>query len=144
MSEHHISRAIRLMVFYRANNCCEYCMSSGLHTTSEFQMEHIIPLAKNGKSISENLALACQGCNGHKLTKTHAIDPETQQKVSLYNPRMDSWKEHFCWSDDMLSILGLTPIGRATVTALNMNREKVINLRAVLKESRLHPPGHSL
>jgi hypothetical protein len=144
MSEKKIPKYLRLLVFQRAFGCCEYCMSSGQHTSSEFQMEHIIPLAKNGKSTFDNLALACQGCNGHKLIKTMGFDPETNQRIPLYNPRTDNWKEHFKWSEDKLQIIGLTPIGRGTVLSLNLNREKILNLRLVLKNSGLHPPLHSL
>ena len=48
--------------------------------------------------------------------------------------------EHFIWSADGLSIVGLTPIGRATVTALVLNRERVLNIRAADKAIKRHPP----
>ena len=60
-------------------------------------------------------------CNGHKSDKTHAIDPETGQLVPLFNPRTQSWFEHFRWTSDGLRIVGLSPIGRATVAALHLD-----------------------
>jgi len=39
-----------------------------------------------------------------------------------------------------LLIVGLTPIGRATVTVLTLNRERVINIRAADKKIGRHPP----
>lgn len=37
-------------------------------------------------------------------------------------------------------MLGLTPIGRATVIAFQLNRERVVNLRRVLYQAHEHPP----
>jgi len=39
------------------------------------------------------------------------------------------------------TIIGLTSIGRATVTALVLNRERVINIRAADKTVGRHPPA---
>jgi hypothetical protein len=46
----------------------------------------------------------------------------------------------FGWSDDFTLIVGLTPIGRATVEALQLNREGLVNLRQVLYAMGIHPP----
>jgi hypothetical protein len=37
-------------------------------------------------------------------------------------------------------MVGLTPVGRATVEALRMNHQKTINLRFILLLAGLHPP----
>jgi len=37
-------------------------------------------------------------------------------------------------------MVGLTAIGRATISLLNLNREGVINLRELLRERGQHPP----
>jgi hypothetical protein len=58
----------------------------------------------------------------------------------LFNPRGDKWATHFAWTDDATQILGLTAIGRATVEALELNREALINLRRVLVKAGEHPP----
>lgn len=72
--------------------------------------------------------------------KIPAIDPDSQTEVSLFNPRQDTWHEHFIWSMDGLSIVGISAIGRATVAALILNRERVMPIRAVDKEIGRHPP----
>jgi len=36
------------------------------YATQSFVFEHIIPISRNGKTIGDNLAFACGGCNGHK------------------------------------------------------------------------------
>ena len=51
------------------------------------------------------------------------FDPRTGKRIRLFNPRMDDWSEHFRWSRDWKRIIGRTPMGRATVAALNMNDE---------------------
>jgi hypothetical protein len=57
--------------------------------------------------------------------------PRNGEIIALFNPRKHSWEEHFRLSD--IAIVGLTAVGRATVRVLNMNEERRIRLRAVLK-----------
>lgn len=47
----------------------------------------------------------------------------------LFRPTQDSWSYHFAWSTDGAYILGQTPIGRATVEALQFNRPAMVLLR---------------
>jgi len=44
------------------------------------------------------------------------------------------------WSPDASLIVGLTPIGRATIAALALNRAGLLNLRRVLSRAGEHPP----
>jgi hypothetical protein len=108
--------------------------------TAPFAVEHVYPAARGGATTEDNLALACSGCNGHKYDKTEAYDPVTCSVVPLYHPRRDAWREHFIWNEDFTHLIGLTPTGRATVEALCLNREGIINLRWVLFLAGLHPP----
>lgn len=39
-----------------------------------------------------------------------------------------------------MQIIGRTPTGRATVTALRLNRKELVNLRELLLAVGLHPP----
>jgi hypothetical protein len=94
-----------------------------------------------GLTVLSNLAYSCGGCNAHKKDKIEAIDPLTLQLTSLFNPRINNWVEHFEWSDDDLYVIGITPIGRATVNRLKINREGSINLRRLLILANLHPPA---
>lgn len=132
----------RQFVTERAQGCCEYCMSLADFATESFSVEHIIPLAEGGDHALANLALACQGCNGHKYTKIAAFDPLDNIPVALYHPRKQRWHEHFSWSRDYTHIIGITPTGRATVEALKMNRPNLINLRMALYLLGEHPPGY--
>jgi hypothetical protein len=132
--------SIRRIVAARARGYCEYCRCSEQFATESFTIEHIKPRQAGGETILENLAWSCFGCNGHKHTKTQAIDPETGEKVELYNPRQQVWVEHFSWSTDFTQAIGNTPCGRATIAALWLNRAGVINLRRLLRDVNLHPP----
>jgi hypothetical protein len=96
---------------------------------------------KNGESTVDNLALACQGCNNYKHTKTQAIDSITSQVTDLYHPRQQQWQDHFTWKDDYSEIIGLTPTGRVTVELLKLNRQGVVNLRRILYATGNHPPS---
>ena len=136
----NIQQKQKQVVIERANGCCEYCRSQAQFATQSFSVEHIIPLSKFGKSNSENLALSCQGCNNHKYNKTEAEDPISGRTVSLFHPRIQSWSEHFVWNDNYSLIIGLTATGRATVQALKLNRESLVNLRVVLHQANRHPP----
>jgi hypothetical protein len=105
-----------------------------------FSVEHIEPRSRSGLTTSENLAYSCQGCNNHKYNKAKAPDPVSGEQVPLFHPRRHRWREHFAWSEDGTEVLGLTPTGRATVVALQLNREGLVNLRRLLFAAGEHPP----
>lgn len=135
-----ISAADRRYVFDRAHGCCEYCRNQQRYSTASLTVEYIIPLSKGGENILENLALACPACNAHKYAKLGAVDSLTRKLVPFFNPRTQSWEEHFTWDETLTIVIGLTPSGRATVNGLKMNREESVNLRGVLSVFGKHPP----
>lgn len=136
MPRRDITVAEQQEIIARAQRRCEYCKCTIDHTPQSFVCEHIVPIAIGGETALDNLALACGGCNGHKHTKTQALDPISQIQASLYHPRQQVWDEHFTWSVDSLKMIGFTAIGRATVNALKLNREGVMNLRQLLIMAR--------
>jgi len=140
MAKSNIPAAVQELVRKRAKGCCEYCLVQASFSPDTFPFDHIMPISLGGTSTPENLALADGGCNGHKYNKTHHYDPLTNQLQPLFNPRFDEWKVHFQWSEDETLIIGITPIGRATVELLQVNRESNMNLRRLLISVGLHPP----
>jgi HNH endonuclease len=132
--------ALQKIIVERANGYCEYCQLPAAFSASSFNFEHIIPISMQGLTNLSNLAYSCGGCNAHKKDKIEALDPLTRQLTPLFNPRINNWSKHFEWSDDDLYVIGITPIGRATVNRLKINREGSINLRRLLKLADLHPP----
>ncbi len=136
-----VSASVRNKVEERAKKLCEYCQSPREFSSDPFSVEHIFPISKGGTEGLENLALACQGCNGHKSTKTEAFDPISQTTAAFYNPRKDYWNEHFVWSEDFTEIIGKTAKGRATILVFILNRQRVMNLRRILVLAGEHPPN---
>ena len=136
-----ISPSIRRDIRAQAGSICEYC-----HTTEQWQyvpftIDHVRPPRLGGTSAPDNLALACFHCNRQKGERVAAVDPDSGIEVHLFNPRQQSSQEHFIWSADKLMIVGLTPVGRATVEALRLNRERIIPIRAADLIINRHPPA---
>ena len=123
---------LRTFVRSRAEETCEYCrLEQSLLPTRAFHIEHIIPKKHGGTDIEANLALACHRCNLHKGTNLTGIDPETGEITTLFNPRNDTWNEHFRFQGPLVA--GLTPVGRATVAVLMMNSMRRVQLRSKLR-----------
>jgi hypothetical protein len=106
----------------------------------KLEIEHIYPQALGGKTIEENLWLACRECNAHKATKIKALDKLTEKIIKLFNPRKQKWHEHFEFSQDFSEIIGKTPCGRATVDALQMNNIYQTTARSAWSETGKFPP----
>jgi HNH endonuclease len=121
----------------------EYCRIEEASSGHEFTLDHISPESRGGPTTLENVAYACIGCTVRKSNKTHAPDPIDGKLAPLFNPRIERWRDHFCWSNDTRLILGLTPTGRATVVALALNRPLLITHRILMIKNGMHPPSES-
>ena len=136
-----IPAAVQRRIRAQARNRCGYCLSPQSLVMARLEIEHIIPQSKGGSDHELNLWLACPICNKHKSDKINAVDPLTEAVVQLYNPRTQDWFEHFRWSDDGLHIIGLTPVGRATASALHFNDDPdVLIVRSNWVRAGWHPP----
>ena len=140
MTSVKIPQALRRLVRIRAQSRCEYCQTSEWLSGLPCEIDHIIPRAKKGPTAADNLCLACASCNGYKRATTYSVDPESGEEAALFNPRQQRWREHFAWSDDGTTIIGLTACGRATVVALKLNHPLVIAARSIWVSIGLHPP----
>ena len=124
----------------RANGLCEYCHAAEQWQYVTFTIDHVVPLKRGGNDRLGNLALACFHCNRYKSANQVAVDPITQTSVRLFDPRNQVWAEHFQWSSDGLTIIGLSATGRTTIEALQFNRERILAIRAADLEVGRHPP----
>jgi hypothetical protein len=106
----------------------------------KLEIEHIVPRALGGSDDESNLWLSCSLCNRCKSSQVSAIDPVGNETVPLFNPRVQVWSEHFCWSSEGTQIIGLPPVGRATVAALQLNHELAIEVRRNWVLAGWHPP----
>lgn len=122
--------ATRDFVRQRAADRCEYCHIPQAATPFiPFHVEHIIARqhVNEGHDDRSGLSYACDRCNAFKGPNLSSIDPQTGDKVDVFNPRTDDWSDNFAISRGM--IIGLTPIGRATARLLNMNDSRRVELR---------------
>jgi hypothetical protein len=93
---------------------------------------------RGGNTTLENLALACVSCSLRKGARLLVRDPQTGEHVTLFHPRLDSWRAHFRWEG--VRVAGITPTGRATVVALSMNRPLALAIREEEAHRGRHPP----
>jgi 5-methylcytosine-specific restriction endonuclease McrA len=63
------------LVFARDGGCCVYCgkpvrrRGRGLHRSPDLAtLDHRMPRARGGRTVPENLALACHACNNARGT----------------------------------------------------------------------------
>lgn len=135
----NIPKTLRQQVLERGQKRCEYCQTAKKIVTV-IEIDHIVPISAGGLTTLNNLCVACHNCNNTKLDYQTGIDPENGQEYPLFNPRIHQWAEHFRWSEDYILVIGLTPIGRATVERLDMNADDVVESREIWVGAGLHPP----
>ncbi len=124
----------------RFGDCCAYCQTAERLTATTFEIEHIMPRSAGGNTTFDNLCLSCPMCNRYKSDQATGIDPESQSTASLFHPQQDRWHDHFFWNEGGEEIRGLTPVGRATLAALKMNRPQMIRVRRMWVILGEHPP----
>ena len=133
----YVSIALRRLVWERAFGRCEYCyIPSG--AIAKHHIEHIFPLKHGGKTIDENLALACPFCNEQKGTDIGSFDFETNGEFAgFFNPRTQIWTQHFQIESDG-EIIPLTAEARVTARILRFNDEARSEERRELIEAGLY------
>lgn len=140
MSRAHVPRALREIVARAARYRCGYCLTQEAVIGMAMEIEHILPRALGGVTEEQNLWLACAPCNNAKRDRIAALDYKTAEVVRLFDPRRQRWAAHFAWSADRARIFPRTPIGRATVIALDLNRPALVNARRAWTSVGWHPP----
>jgi hypothetical protein len=129
MAPAHIPAELRRQIHADAGGRCGYCHTPEVLIGMPLDVEHLIAEALGGPTVRENLWLACTRCNGCKADCIYALDPDSGERVPLFNPRTQVWTEHFSWALDGITIGGRTAIGRATVVALRLNNEHILVTR---------------
>ena len=97
-------------------------------------------MCRGGSSDEDNLWLACARCNRYKGGQLEALDPASGEVHPLYNPRSQRWRDHFQWDAGGAVVRGLTPVGRCTVVALQLNHEHTVAVRRNWIGAGWHPP----
>lgn len=114
-----ISADVRDRVAQRSGYCCEYCLIPQRWVAHKHEPDHIVPRQHGGDSVESNLALACMRCSRFKGPNVGSFDLQTGDLVPFFNPRSQSWADHFAW--DGPRIQPLTPEGRVTERILRLN-----------------------
>ena len=140
MSQSRVPKSLREKVARAARYRCGYCLSVQTVMGASLEIDHLVPEAEGGPTVEENLWLACSECNNHKSSRQVAQDPYTGELAPLFNPRKQRWYEHFRWTDEGDYVIGLTPTGRATVAALQLNRQVLVDARRLWVKAGWHPP----
>jgi hypothetical protein len=123
----------------RAGHRCEYCQAPEAIFNFAFEVEHILPPGRGGSDDGSNQALSCRCCNLFKSDHVEGVDPQTGKTVVLFNPRDQTWEEHFGVDSASGSLIGLTPAGRATIDRLEMNRPTQVFARKQWIRLKLFP-----
>ena len=134
----YIPDSLRRLVIERASNRCEYCGLAQAGQAATFHIDHVIPLAAGGATNAENLALACVSCSLRKGAKLLVPDAVSGHEIPVFNPRTQAWSDHFQW--DETRVVGVSDVGRATVSALDMNRAVILAIREEEGFFDRHPP----
>jgi HNH endonuclease len=136
----YIPAGLKTQIEQRDRHRCCYCQTQSANNGMPMSLDHILPTSKGGKTVFENVCLACRSCNEFKSDVTEATDPLTGKTAPLFNPRQQTWSDHFIWSEDGSRIQGLSDIGRATVVTLQMNNPAVVIARRRWVSGGWHPP----
>ncbi len=123
---------LRRQVVERADNGCEYCLIHQDLVASTHQVDHVIAEKHGGSTSLDNLALSCTTCNRRKASDIASFDPTSGELTTLFNPRTQTWQEHFQLRGPRIE--GLSPEGRTTVDFLQLNsHDRTIERRAFIK-----------
>jgi hypothetical protein len=125
-----MSPRLRSQIQKRAGFRCEYCHLPESVAELRFQVDHVVAEKHGGATALENLCYACFRCNSHKGPNLAGLDERSGAMARLFNPRSDTWSEHFHWSGPKL--VGKTAMGRATINVLCVNRMDTVLLRRSL------------
>ncbi|MBC7810096.1 MAG: HNH endonuclease [Burkholderiales bacterium] len=133
-----IPAALRRAVIQRAGDCCEYCRLAKTDESSPFHVDHVTPIKHHGTDDLDNLCLSCFQCNSYKGPNLAAADPSTGKAEFLFNPRTQTWDDHFQINDDA-TLTGKTPEGRVTIDVLRINDEPRVQYRQFAMSSGEYP-----
>jgi 5-methylcytosine-specific restriction endonuclease McrA len=73
----------------RANHRCEYCKVPEVVFNFPCEVEHIIPLSRQGTNDETNLALSCRSCNLRKGIRISGIESRSNLEARFFHPRKE-------------------------------------------------------
>lgn len=127
------------VVARRAGHRFEYCRAPEAVFNFPFEVEHVIPRSAGGTDDDTNLALACRSCNLCKSDHVLVSDEVTGTETRLFDPRQDSWSDHFEADAATGEITPRSATGRVTVAVLRLNNSLQIEARRIWTRLGLFP-----
>jgi len=137
MSE-YVPVEMRRAVRERASMRCEYCLIHEKDAFFPHEPDHIIAVKHRGVTEIQNLAWTCFLCNRAKGSDIASVDESSGQVVRLFNPRLDSWSDHFELLIDG-NLEAKSGIARATLSLLKLNRPELLAIRRLLGKTNRKP-----
>ena len=140
MSKTRIPETLRRLIVEQFQSRCAYCQTQQQISGVRLTVDHIIPEALGGKTVENNLCLACWDCNLYKAARIAVFNDVSQKAVRFFHPQNQCWSEHFGWSSDGSLVIDKTTVGRVAIVALRMNRAELTLSRKLWTEVGWHPP----
>ncbi len=134
----YVSLELRRLVAGRAHRLCEYCLIHEEDTYFGCQVEHIIAEKHGGPTEAGNLAYACAVCNRAKGSDLGTISATSRQLTRFFNPRTDSWSQHFLLREARIE--PITEIGEVTAKIFHFNDALRLFEREALRRVGRYPP----
>ncbi len=132
-----IGAALRREIAARARYRCEYCLMPEAWLLAGCEVDHVISRKHGGLSDSANLAWSCERFNRAKGTDVGSVTGSQPTLVRLFNPRIDSWPQHFRLVGPVIE--PITEIGEANVRHLRFNFPDRALQRRVLQQAAHYP-----
>jgi len=104
----------RFNVFLRDRFSCQYC--GGRFDAEDLTFDHVIPRARGGRTLWNNVVTACAPCNlrkGHRLPKAASMNPlrapgppsnhQLQENGRAFPPNFlhESWRDYLYWDTEL-------------------------------------------
>jgi len=141
MNKTRISPSLRKRVSKQARYRCGYCLTPQRIIGMPMEIDHIIPESLGGSSQEGNLWLACR--QGRSLLyyvglilATGPMDFYANHVTICYIPKINPTYQ----SQILHAPVGRTVTGRATVKALRLNNEIIVDARRLWVQADWHPP----
>ena len=131
-----VGQELRSQVAQRARLRCEYCLIHQDDAAFAHEVDHVVSLQHGGDTTAENLAYACMIWNRFKGTNVASVDM-VGNVVRLFNPRTDTWSQHFRL--DGAIVQPLSREADATARLLRLNAAERVIERDILKRLGRYP-----
>lgn len=109
------SKITRLVIFLKSDGCCAMCRSTLDFTlTGEWQIDHMIPVFRGGKTNYFNLQALCTGCHDKKTAIEKSEVGRRRGKISP----LGRWKTHPQKDAEIMSLRAEVAALKAEITRL--------------------------